>query len=55
MTNKNNKQTLNKRTHNPLGIYNTKSKEASSSNNSTPNDGMKEELSAEFSERRRKK
>lgn len=48
MGNKNNKKTMNERTHNPLDTYQNKSKDASNSNNNNPNDNLNEELSAEF-------
>lgn len=46
--NKNNKKTMNTRTHNPFGAYKTYDLDASNSNNNNPNDNLNEELAAEF-------
>lgn len=44
--NKNSKQTMNVRTHNPFEVY--KHGENTLSNQNNPNDNLNEELSAEF-------
>lgn len=55
MTNKNNKKTMNERTHNPLNTYENKNKEASNSNNQRPEGHSLEEFSAEFGSRPKNK
>lgn len=52
MGNKNNKKTMNKRTHNPLGTYQINSKEAT---NNHSNDTRQEEISAPFDAQTKKK
>ena len=53
MSNKNNKKTMNERTHNPLSTYENKNKEASNSNNQHPEGHS--EFSAEFGSRPKNK
>ena len=45
---KNNKKTMNIRTHNPFDLYQSKDLDDTNSNNNNPNDNLNEELSAEF-------
>ena len=45
---KNNKKTMNIRTHNPFDLYQSTNLDDTNSNNNNPNDNINEELSAEF-------
>lgn len=55
MGNKNNKKTMNERTHNPFDTYQNKDKDASNSNNNNPFDNRNEEFSTEFDAKARNK
>ncbi len=52
--NKNNKKTMNARTHNPFDTYKSKDLDDSNSNNNNPNDNLNEEFSAEFDAKAKK-
>ncbi|TQR17895.1 hypothetical protein [Psychrobacillus soli] len=51
---KNNKKTMNERTHNNLDLYKNKSKNKTNSNNHDSNNNLEEEFAEEFSSKRKK-
>lgn len=52
---KNNKATINTRTHNPFDVYQSTDHNISNSNNNNPNDNINEEFGPEFDSKAKNK
>ncbi|MGM9966569.1 MULTISPECIES: hypothetical protein [unclassified Rummeliibacillus] len=55
MGNKNNKRTMNVRTHNPFDLYKSTDKDDTNSNNNNPKDNLHEEFAAEWDSKAKNK